>query len=126
MAASSIGMVAFTSQSIKGMAKALKSLVIAEEIIVGKIHHIRKQKVMLDRDLAALFGVKPVRLREQVKRNIERFPRHFMFRLNSKEVNTMVSQNAIPSKKSLGGFLPFVFTEQGVAGISACLWIETC
>ncbi len=114
-------MVAFTSQSIKGMAKALKSLVIAEEIIVGKIHHIRKQKVMLDRDLAALFGVKPVRLREQVKRNIERFLRHFMFRLNSKEVNTMVSQNAIPSRKHLGGALPYAFTEHGVLMVANVL-----
>lgn len=53
---------------------------------------------MLDRDLAELYGVKAIRLREQVKRNMERFPNHFMFRLTGKEVEAMLSQNAIPSK----------------------------
>ena len=69
---------------------------------------------MLDRDLADLYDVKPIRLREQVKRNKERFPANFMFQLNKKEVEIMVSQNAIPSLQHLGGSLPFVFTEHGV------------
>lgn len=69
---------------------------------------------MLDRDLAELYGVKPIRLREQVKRNINRFPENFMFHLTEKEVTDMVSQNAIPSKQHLGGHLPYVFTEHGV------------
>ena len=69
---------------------------------------------MLDRDLAELYGVKSIRLREQVKRNQERFPENFMFQLTEKEVEKMVSQNAIPSKQHLGGYLPYAFTEHGV------------
>jgi len=80
---------------------------------------IRSVQIMLDRDLAIFYGVKPIRLREQVKRNIKRFPSDFMFQLTEEEVDLMVSQNAIPSKQHLGGSLPFVFTEQGVATISA-------
>lgn len=79
---------------------------IPEEIITSKIYLIRDQKVMLDRDLATLYKVKNIRLREQVKRNIEKFPKHFMFRLTEPEVELMVSQFAIPSKKHLGGSLP--------------------
>jgi len=86
-----------------------------------KIHTIRGLQVMLDRDLAELYGVKPIRLREQVKRNIERFPSDFMFQLLENEVDFMVSQNAIPSKQHLGGSLPLVFTEQGVATLSSVL-----
>jgi phage regulator Rha-like protein len=89
--------------------------IIPAEIIGRKIYLIRGQKVMLDKDLAVLYGVKPIRLREQVKRNIKRFPEDFMFQLNEKEINIMVSQNAIPSRKHLGGYQPYVFTEQGVA-----------
>ena len=70
---------------------------------------------MLDKDIALLYEVKPIRLREQVKRNKERFPDDFMFQLTDNEVDFMVSQNAIPSKHHLGGALPYVFTEQGVA-----------
>ena len=80
---------------------------------------------MLDRDLALLYGVKSIRLREQVKRNIDRFPDDFMFQLSENEVDFMVSQNAIPSKQHLGGSLPFVFTEQGVSMLSAVLKSET-
>jgi phage regulator Rha-like protein len=95
------------------MAKS-KSLIVADEIVISKIYYIRNQKVMLDRDLAELYGVQAIRLREQVKRNTERFPSNFMFRLTAKEVETMVSQNAIPSKQHLGGSLPYAFTEHGV------------
>jgi ORF6N domain len=86
-----------------------KKLLLAEEIIIGKIHYLRKKKVMLDRDLAALYGVESIRLREQVKRNTDRFPPHFMFQLTEKEVDIMVSQNVIPSKQQLGGSLPYAF-----------------
>jgi hypothetical protein len=79
---------------------------------------------MLDKDLAELYGAKPIRLREQVKRNIQRFPNDFMFQLSEKEVDFMVSQNAIPSKQHLGGSLPLVFTEQGVSMLSAILKSE--
>jgi hypothetical protein len=82
--------------------------------IADKIYLIRGVKVMLDRDLAELYGVKPFRLREQVKRNGNRFPIHFMFSLTNDEVDFMVSQNAIPSRQYLGGTLPLVFTEYGI------------
>ena len=89
------------------MAKALNKIRVVDEIVVNKIYYMRKQKIMLDRDLAELYGVEAIRLREQVKRNLGRFPTNFMFRLTTKEVEALVSQNAIPSKQQLGGFLPF-------------------
>jgi len=92
-----------------------------DETIKNKIYTIRGLQVMLDSDLAELYDVKPIRLREQVKRNRARFPDDFMFQLNDNEVEIMVSQNAIPSKQHLGGSLPYVFTEQGVASISGVL-----
>lgn len=94
---------------------------IPAERIENKIYLIRSQKVMLDRDLASLYEVDAIRLREQVKRNIRRFPSDFMFRLSSTEVAVMVSQNAIPSRRQLGGHLPFVFTEHGILMLSSIL-----
>lgn len=99
--------------------------VLKNENIANKIYTIRGLQVMLDKDLAELYGVKPIRLREQVKRNIDRFPDDFMFQLRGNEVDFMVSQNAIPSKQHLGGSLPLVFTEQGVATLSAVLTNKT-
>ena len=92
--------------------------------INNKIYILRDTKVMLDRDLAILYGVENRRLKEQVKRNINRFPDDFMFQLIDNEVNYMVSQNAIPSKKHLGGSLPYAFTEQGISMLSAVLKSE--
>jgi len=91
------------------------------ERVENRIYMIRGQKVMLDRDLAKLYDVKAFRLREQVKRNIDRFPDDFMFQLEETEVDIMVSQNAIPSKKHLGGYFPYVFTQEGVAMLSTVL-----
>lgn len=92
--------------------------------IENRIYTLRNQQVMLDKDLALFYGVKPIRLREQVKRNIKRFPLDFMFQIDNDEIDILVSQNAIPSKKHLGGSLPYVFTEQGVATISSILTSE--
>lgn len=78
----------------------------------------------MDRGLAELYGVKAIRLREQVKRNISRFPDNFMFRLTEDEVDNMVSQNAIPSKQVLGGALPYAFTGHGVLMLSNVLKSE--
>lgn len=91
------------------------------EIIERKIYLIRGTKVMLDKDLAFLYKVKPIVMRQQVKRNAKRFPADFMFQLSQKEVNFLVSQNVIPSRKNLGGYLPYVFTEQGIAMLSSVL-----
>lgn len=99
------------------MAKAKTSTIIPLQVeaIKARIFLFRNQQVMLDKDIAALYNVKPIRLREQVQRNIERFLQDFMFQLSESEVDILVSQNAIPSRKHLGGSLPYVFTEQGVA-----------
>ena len=94
---------------------------IHDEILISKIFMIREQKIMIDKDLAELYGVKAIRLREQVKRNKNRFPDNFMFQLSEKEVEVMVSQNAIPSRQSLGGTLPYAFTEHGVLMLSNVL-----
>lgn len=106
------------------MAKANKYVAVRDEMVMDKIYYVRKQRVMLDKDLAELYGVKPIRLREQVKRNKSRFPQSFMFQLTEKEVEMMVSQNAIPSKKQLGGYLPYVFTEHGVLMLANVLKSE--
>lgn len=95
--------------------------IIPKEAIVSKIYEVRGLKVMLDRGLAELYDVKAIRLREQVKRNEERFPENFMFQLTREEAETMVSQFAIPSRKHLGGALPYVFTEHGVLQLSNVL-----
>ncbi|HET7842177.1 MAG TPA: ORF6N domain-containing protein [Terriglobia bacterium] len=91
------------------------------EVIERRIHLIRGQKVMLDRDLASLYAVRSIALRQQVKRNIGRFPADFMFRLSKEEAEALVSQDVIPSRGNLGGFLPYAFTEQGVAMLSSVL-----
>ncbi|MFH0762684.1 MAG: ORF6N domain-containing protein [Candidatus Omnitrophota bacterium] len=97
----------------------ISSLLIAK--IESKIFQIRGKKVMLDRDIAFLYGVKPIALRQQVKRNRERFPEDFMFHLTSEEAKILVSQNVIPSMKVLGGYLPYAFTQEGVAMLSSIL-----
>ena len=76
---------------------------------------------MLDRDLAELYDVKAIALRQQVKRNPKRFPSDFIFQLTKKEAAALVSQNVIPSIQSLGGYLPYAFTEQGVSMLSSVL-----
>ena len=77
---------------------------------------------MLDSDLAMLYGVATHRLNEAVKRNIKRFPPHYMFQLSNEEWKSLISQIAIP-KSSRGGrrFAPYVFTEQGVAMLATVL-----
>ena len=99
--------------------------IIPIERIAQKIYLIRGQKVMLDSDLAELYGVSTFRLNEQVKRNINRFPNDFMFQLTNEEYHFLTSQIAI-SKKGRGGrrYIPYVFTEQGVAMLSSVLHSE--
>ena len=99
----------------------MKELVLVE-IIERKIYLIRGHKVMLDRDLAELYQVPTRRLNEQVKRNLTRFPADFMFQLSDEEAENLRSQFAT-SSTSHGGrrYLPYVFTEQGVAMLSSVL-----
>ncbi len=94
---------------------------VTQQHIESKILMLRNVQVILDKDLAAFYEVKSIRLREQIKRNPNRFPSDFVFQLTENEVDLLVSQNAIPSKQSLGGSLPYVFTEQGVAAVSGVL-----
>ena len=103
------------------MQRKKKTLILKDEVIMSKIYLIRDCKVMLDRDLAVLYGVRSIRLREQVKRNSKKFPLQFMFQLTEKESEFMVSQNAIPSRKYLGGSLPYVFTEHGALMLATVL-----
>jgi len=116
-----------------------------DEKIIRKIYIIRGQKVMLDFDLAVLYEVETKRLNEQVKRNIDRFPEDFMFRLSAKEwqtmrsqfatssnqkidiqiVGTMMSQNATSSQsKRQHRLLPYAFTEHGVTMLASILKSE--
>ncbi len=89
--------------------------------IRNKIYTIRGLKVMLDSDLANLYQVTARALRQQVKRNPDRFPNDFIFQLTKAEAENMVSQNVTPSMKYFGGSLPYAFTEQGVAMLSSVL-----
>ncbi|MCC6835405.1 MAG: ORF6N domain-containing protein [Cytophagales bacterium] len=92
-----------------------------DERIIQRIFLVRDEKVMLDFHLAELYQVETRALKQAVKRNNERFPEDFMFELTTKEIDLMVSQNVIPSKKYLGGALPYAFTESGVAMLSSVL-----
>lgn len=94
------------------------------QLIQSRIYELRGMKIMLDFDLAALYEVETRTLKQAVKRNINRFPPDFMFELETEEIESMVSQNVIPSKSNLGGAKPFAFTEQGVAMLSAVLRSE--
>lgn len=91
-------------------------------IIENKIYIIRGQRVMLDADLALLYGVETKVLNQAMKRNIERFPNDFMFQLTVEEVSNLKSQ-IVTSSLGHGGKrkLPYVFTEHGVAMLSAIL-----
>jgi ORF6N domain len=107
------------------MTEIKSELILSDEILISKIYYIRGCKVMLDRDLAELYGVEPIRLREQVKRNADRFPANFIFQLTEDEADRMVSQIAIPSKQHLGGHLPYAFTEHGVLMLANVLRSKT-
>jgi hypothetical protein len=101
--------------------KLVKS-VIADEAIINKIYLIRGKKIMLDRDLAEMYGVTTKVLNQAVKRNIERFPKDFMFQLTKKEFENWKSQFVTSNSDKMGlRKLPFAFTEQGVSMLSGVL-----
>lgn len=105
----------------KKRATSRSRAVVATERILGAIHRIRGQKVMLAADLAELYGVETRALVQAVKRNRSRFPGDFMFRLTTDETATMTSQ--VVMSKTRGGrrSRPYAFTEQGVAMLSSVL-----
>lgn len=92
----------------------------ADEII-GYIVSVREKQVILDRDIASLYGVSTKRLNEQVKRNIERFPESFRFQISKEELNGLVADCDRLGTLKHSSSLPYVFTEQGVAMLSAVL-----
>jgi hypothetical protein len=97
-----------------------KEVALPIEIIQNKIYLIRGQKVMLDRDLAELYGVLTKQLTRQVRRNMDRFPQDFMIQLTAEEFENLRCQFG---SSSWGGsrYLPYAFTEQGVAMLSSVL-----
>jgi len=109
------------------MAKPAQRLLIPDEIVMNKIYLIREQKVMLDRDLAELYGVQTKVFKQAVRRNLDRFPEDFMFELTHEELTSLRSQ-IVTLKTGRGQhskYIPFAFTEQGVAMLSSVLNSET-
>jgi hypothetical protein len=103
-----------------------KKIAIPSELIERRIYLIRDQKVMLDRDLADIYGVETRALVQAVKRNIERFPNDFMFQLGPEEASTLRSQ-LVTLEKGRGRYpkyAPYAFTELGVAMLSSVLRSE--
>jgi phage regulator Rha-like protein len=100
---------------------ANKELKVLDERIVQKIYLIREQKVMLDSDLAKLYGVETKQLKRQVNRNIKRFPIDFMFELTKEEQEILRCQFGTLGWGTYSKYLPMAFTEQGVAMLSSVL-----
>ena len=97
-----------------------KKVQLPTELIQSKVHQIRREKVLLDRDLAEMYGVETKQLKRAVRRNIDRFPDDFMFELSDEEFENLRSQIGT---SSWGGtrYVPMAFTEQGVAMLSSVL-----
>ncbi len=98
-----------------------EEIIIPNETIASKIYLIRNQKIMLDRDLAELYGVETKRLKEQVRRNINRFPKSFMFELTTDEYTALRSQIATLKRGRHSKYPPFAFTEHGILMLSSVL-----
>lgn len=104
------------------MAKAKMRLLLADESIINKIYLVRNQKVMIDRDLAELYGVETKHLKQAVRRNRKRFPKDFMFQMNGSELKNWRSQFVTSNSDKQGlRYAPFCFTEQGVTMLSCIL-----
>lgn len=99
-----------------------EEVLVPNETIESKIYLIRGQKVMMDHDLADLYGVPTGNLNRQVRRNADRFPEDFMFQLSKKELDNLICQFGT-SRSKWGGMrkLPYAFTEQGIAMLSSVL-----
>lgn len=103
------------------MAKAAGHVVVPIERIASRIYVIRGQSVMVDSDLAELYGVTTGNLNLAVRRNQRRFPKDFVFQLSAKEFDSLILQNAIAKARGGRRTAPYVFTEQGVAMLSSVL-----
>lgn len=99
-----------------------KISIIPDDTVINKIYFIRNQKVMIDRDLAMLYGVETKRLKEQVKRNIDRFPNDFMFVLSKEEFENWRTQIATSNSDKMSlRYAPMAFTEHGVLMLTSVL-----
>ena len=98
---------------------------VTDELLIQKIYLVRGQKVMLDSDLAVLYGYETKRMNEQVKRNLARFPVSFMFQLTVEEVSGLRSQIATANVSVKTRTLPYAFTEHGVLMLASVLKSET-
>ncbi|TAL62279.1 MAG: ORF6N domain-containing protein [Bacteroidetes bacterium] len=98
-----------------------KTNIIADEVILNKIIIIRNQSVMVDSDMAELYGVSTKRLNEAVKRNMKRFPVDFMFQLTQYEKEELVANCDHLRKMKFSPYLPFVFTEHGAVMLASVL-----
>lgn len=103
------------------MKKEKLTVRLTDEVVLEKIYVIRGLKVMLDNDLAALYGVETKRLKEQVRRNISRFPNDFMFELSEKEHQHLKELSGNRRRGSHAKYPPFAFTEHGVLMLSSIL-----
>lgn len=104
------------------MNESIKRIAIPDEVVMNKIYVIRGVKVMLDRDLAELYGVETKYLKRQVKRNMIRFPEDFMFELTGQEFQDWRSQFVTSNNDKKGlRYAPYAFTEDGVAQLSTVL-----
>jgi hypothetical protein len=106
------------------MPKKSKALLIPDELVINKILLIRGKKVMLDRDLAELYGTTTFRLNEQVKRNNKRFPPDFMFKLTKQEKSRLIDEYAQYASLKFSPALPNVFTEHGAVMLASVLNTE--
>jgi phage regulator Rha-like protein len=108
------------------MAKRDLEALILEQKILNRIYVVRGEKVMLDRDLAELYGVETKRLKETVKRNMERFPKDFMFEMTASEFKKWRQNTTLNTADKQGlRYAPFCFTEQGVTMLSCILNSKT-
>jgi phage regulator Rha-like protein len=99
-------------------------LILNASLIESKIYSIRGFKVMIDSDLAEMYHIETKRLKEQVRRNINRFPNHFMFELTKDETDFLRSQNATLKRGAHSKYPPFAFTEHGLLMLANILKSE--
>jgi len=91
------------------------------ETLENKLIKIENKFVLLDKDVANLYQIEPKKLRQQLKRNIEKFPKDYAYQVSNEVFDMMVSQNVTPSKSSFGGTNPWVFTEKGLYMVATIL-----
>lgn len=104
------------------MSKKAAIAILSDDAVMSRIYIVREQKVMLDRDLAELYGVETKVLKQAVRRNITRFPEDFMFEMNKEELEHWRSHFVTSKEDRLGlRYVPFCFTEQGVTMLSCIL-----